>query len=740
MLHSPKMDALSRGPTSPIPQGATRLLLIEKDSRQAYLIREQLMARADFSFEIREETSLEEGLRWLEQESYDVVLLDLSLVQPDQGQAITQIVERTSGAALIVLSELDTVPQAMETLSQGAVDYLVKPQIDSRLLARTIRYALRINRLRWALRESEERYALAAEATNDGLWDWDLRTDEMRFSPRWCQMLGYTQSELSTRPSEWFDRIHPDDRQAVMEAIDTHLRGGTTHFKKEYRIRHRDGNYRWMLGRGLALSSHQGTAYRMAGSQTDITERKLTEARLLYEALHDTLTGLPNRTLFMERLEHSIKEANKQGKHDFAVLFLDLDRFKNINDSLGHLIGDQLLTKIAKRLESCIAPLDAVTRLGNGEITDLFHDMHYFAPLDTISRFGGDEFAILLHNITETKHATTVAERILEALERPFRVQEHEVFSSASIGIAFSSPIYTRPEEMLRDADTAMYRAKAQGRARYEIFDAAMHARAMAIWRLETDLRRALERQEFRIHYQPIVSLATGKLAGFEALVRWQHPERGLLHPQEFLDLAEETGLIASIDRWTIRTGALQLKLWQTLRPQSPPLFLSVNLSGAILGQPDLVEYVAMVLEESELDPQTLKLEITENVVRENVINIARTLAALRSLKVQLCIDDFGTGYSSLSSLHYYPIDTLKIDASFVKEMTAEGGNTEIVRTIVTLAHDLELNVIAEGIETPQQLARLRELQCEFGQGSLFSQAIDHRSTRSLIVQDPSWA
>ena len=698
------------------------------------------MARADFSFEIREENSLEGGLHWLKQENYDVVLLDLSLTQPLQNQAIAQVLEHISEAALVVLSELDTVPQAMEALSQGAVDYLVKPQLDSRLLARTIRYALGINRLRWALRESEERYALVAEATNDGLWDWDLRTDEMRFSSRWCQMLGYTQSELSTQPSEWFDRIHPDDRQAVLEAIDTHLQGGTTHFKKEYRIRHRDGNYRWMLGRGLALSSHQGSPYRMAGSQTDITERKLTEARLLYEALHDTLTGLPNRTLFMERLEHSIKEANKQGKHDFAVLFLDLDRFKNINDSLGHLIGDQLLTKIARRLENCIAPLDTVTRLGSNELTDLFHDMHYFAPLDTISRFGGDEFAILLHNVTETKHATVVAERILESLEQPFQVQEHEVFSSASIGIAFSSPIYTRPEEMLRDADTAMYRAKAQGRARYEIFDAAMHARAMAIWCLETDLRRALERQEFRIHYQPIVSLTTGKLAGFEALVRWQHPERGLLHPKEFLDLAEETGLIASIDRWTIRTGALQLKLWQTLRPQSPPLFLSVNLSGAILGQPDLVEYIAMVLEESELDPQTLKLEITENVVRENVINIARTLAALRSLKVQLCIDDFGTGYSSLSSLHYYPIDTLKIDGSFVKEMTAEGGNTEIVRTIVTLAHDLELNVIAEGIETPQQLAQLRELKCEFGQGSLFSQAIDHRSTRSLIVQDPSWA
>ncbi len=740
MLHSPKTDALTRGSTAKSTQGPTRLLLIEKDSRQAYLIREQLMARADFSFEIREENSLEGGLHWLGQENYDVVLLDLSLTQPLQNQAIAQVLEHISEAALVVLSELDTVPQAMEALSQGAVDYLVKPQLDSRLLARTIRYALGINRLRWALRESEERYALVAEATNDGLWDWDLRTDEMRFSSRWCQMLGYTQSELSTQPSEWFDRIHPDDRQAVLEAIDTHLQGGTTHFKKEYRIRHRDGNYRWMLGRGLALSSHQGSPYRMAGSQTDITERKLTEARLLYEALHDTLTGLPNRTLFMERLEHSIKEANKQGKHDFAVLFLDLDRFKNINDSLGHLIGDQLLTKIARRLENCIAPLDTVTRLGSNELTDLFHDMHYFAPLDTISRFGGDEFAILLHNVTETKHATVVAERILESLEQPFQVQEHEVFSSASIGIAFSSPIYTRPEEMLRDADTAMYRAKAQGRARYEIFDAAMHARAMAIWCLETDLRRALERQEFRIHYQPIVSLTTGKLAGFEALVRWQHPERGLLHPKEFLDLAEETGLIASIDRWTIRTGALQLKLWQTLRPQSPPLFLSVNLSGAILGQPDLVEYIAMVLEESELDPQTLKLEITENVVRENVINIARTLAALRSLKVQLCIDDFGTGYSSLSSLHYYPIDTLKIDGSFVKEMTAEGGNTEIVRTIVTLAHDLELNVIAEGIETPQQLAQLRELKCEFGQGSLFSQAIDHRSTRSLIVQDPSWA
>ncbi|HRJ45293.1 MAG TPA: EAL domain-containing protein, partial [Caldilineaceae bacterium] len=417
-----------------------------------------------------------------------------------------------------------------------------------------------------------------------------------------------------------------------------------------------------------------GKAYRLGGSQTDITLRKHTEQRLLHEALHDSLTKLPNRILFRRRLQEVFECFKAHLGPGFAVLFMDMDRFKTINDSLGHLVGDQLLCAITRRLENCLPP---------GR---------------TIARLGGDEFAILLESLSVPGDALRVAKRILDALEHPFQVQQHTIFATGCIGIALSNSQYVNPEEILRDADTAMYRAKAVGLGQYQVFDAAMHTRAMEIWRLETDLRRAVERHEFSIHYQPIVSLASGRLAGFEALMRWNHPERGLLFPGEFLAVADETGLLTTIDRWMILNGAKQIKKWQEKFPNSANLFLSLNLSDGLINQPDLPDFIGLVLQETKVDPRTIKLEITERVIAYEWSSLHQTLARLRGMNIQLSLDDFGTGYSSLSSLHSYPVDVLKIASNFVSAMTNDNSALEIVRTIITLAHDLHLQVIAEGV------------------------------------------
>ncbi|MBI1297046.1 EAL domain-containing protein [bacterium] len=691
------------------------LLLIEDNSADAVLLRELFREVDPTGFQIVHVSRFIEALDLFEQKNFDLVLLDLSLPDSQGLETLVRFRHFNPEIPIVVLTGHDDQETAVEALRKGAQDYLVKGRIDGELITRSVRYALERQRALGALRESEERYALAARAANDGLWDWNLTLNEIYYSPRWCLMLGFNEEEIGNSPSEWFHRLHPDDLEATRNAIDLYLQGKTSHFEQEYRIRHRSGSYRWMLSRGMALYNEHGQPYRMAGSQSDITVRKHTEERLIYDALHDPLTHLPNRLYFQEQLESALRNFEADRSEQFAVLFLDLDRFKTINDSLGHLIGDRLLSAIAGRLERCIP------------------------PEGLIARFGGDEFAVLLHNVTAVNDAARVAKSMLLAMDEPFLIHGHEVFTSGSIGIALSADAYTRTEEILRDADTAMYRAKAAGMGKYRLFDTTMHVRAMALWQLETDLRRAVERNEFAIYYQPIVSLKSGQLAGFEALVRWNHPERGLLYPADFIALAEETGLLNIIDRWTIRRGAEQLKSWQDEHPQEPALFLNVNLSGSLLNQSDLAGYVESVLQETKISPNTLKLEITEGAVLSDIVGIMHTLTALQKLNVHLCIDDFGTGYSSLSSLHYYPINTLKIDGSFIMSMNGESGNMDIVRTIITLAHDLDLEVIAEGVETPHQFYQLQALNCEFGQGSLFSKAIDSRSSRVLLTQKPRW-
>ena len=434
-----------------------------------------------------------------------------------------------------------------------------------------------------------------------------------------------------------------------------------------------------------------------------------------HAAFHDALTNLPNRALLAENLKFVMERAKQSEDYQFAVLFLDLDRFKNVNDSLGHTIGDQLLIAMARRLESCIREVDMVARLG------------------------GDEFAILLDGIPNSAEATNMAKRIQDKLDSPFNLSGHEVFTTTSIGIALSSTGYDYPENMLRDADTAMYRAKAQGKACYEVFDKGMHARAVYLLQMENDLRRALDREELRVYYQPIVSLNNGQLAGFEALIRWQHPERGFISPVDFISLAEDTGMIAPIGLWILKRACQQLAQWQWASPAHRQLFMSVNLSGKQVAEPDLVSQIQQILEATHLDARYLKLEITESVVMENAELAAQFFKRLKALGVQLSIDDFGTGYSSLGYLHRFPLDTLKIDRSFVGRIGEAAENIEIVRTIVSLADNMGMEVVAEGIETLGQLAQLRKLNCQFGQGYLFARPADAASIDAWISQKPQW-
>jgi diguanylate cyclase (GGDEF)-like protein/PAS domain S-box-containing protein len=443
----------------------------------------------------------------------------------------------------------------------------------------------------------------------------------------------------------------------------------------------------------------------------DITALKLAEAKLIHDASHDALTGLPNRALFMDRLERAIAHTKRRANYIFALLFLDLDRFKAIDDGLGHTLGDRLLVAFARRLE---------TLLRDG---------------DTIARLGGDEFTILLDDIADASDVSLVANRIQKALQSPFNLGEHEVFVTASIGIALNASDYTQAEELLRDADIAMYRAKALGKARYEIFDSAMYTQATKLMRLEMDLRRAIERQELLIHYQPIVSLSTGKIIGFEALVRWQHSQHGLVSPAQFIPVAEETGSIVPIGYWVLREACRQMRVWQEQFPTAPLLTISVNLSSKQFSQPDLIEQIARILQETGLDASCLKLEITESALMENTQSANSMLLRLREMNIQLHLDDFGTGYSSLSYLHRFPSSALKIDRSFVSQIGFEGENMEIVRAIVTLAHSLNIDTVAEGVETVEQLAQLRSLKCKYAQGYYCSRPLDSQSIEALIAR-----
>lgn len=688
-----------------------RVLLVEDNPAEAHLIRDVLARAKGYRFRVEHVQRLQAALERLRERELDAILLDLFL--PDGGglPLFREVHDRAPDVPIVILTNMQDEEVAATAVRQGAQDYLLKRELDAGLLLRAIRYAIERQRAEEALRESAERYALAVSGANDGLWDWNIARGEVYFSPRWKAMLGYRDAEIGAAIDEWFDRVHPADLESLKSALHAHLEGGTEHFEHEHRIHTKVSGYVWVLSRGLAVRDERGAAYRMAGSLTDITARKRAEQQLLHDAMHDSLTGLPNRGLFLDRLDLALRQHRRDDERLFAVLFFDLDWFKQVNDSLGHSAGDELLISVTHRLK------------------------RFLRPGDTLARFGGDEFAVLLTDVNSVADATHVAVRIHELLSEPFIVRGHEVMPSASIGITMSSKQYERPEEVLRDADLAMYRAKSAGKACYEVFDSALYESEMGAFRLESELGQALERDEFLMHYQPIVSLESGRIVGLEGLIRWNHPEQGLMGPHGFLPIAEEKDIIVPIEWWALRETCRQMRRWQQRFPVDPPLYLSINIPGKLFTQSAMAARIGDILEESGLAPECLRLDVTERAIMSHGDLALARLRELHDLGVHVHVDDFGTGYSSLSYLQRFAYDSLKIDRSFVSGLDTGGGRA-IVKTLITLGQTLGMNVIAEGVETEEQLRQLREMSCPQAQGYWFSKPLDRAGMESLLTRD----
>jgi diguanylate cyclase (GGDEF)-like protein/PAS domain S-box-containing protein len=654
-----------------------------------------------------------EALALADGDAFDLVLLDVEMPGMSGLEVLTRLRARRSRTQLpvIMVTARSEGADIVEAFRCGANDYVTKPVDFPVALARIGTHLSH----KWAmedLHESEERYALAVKGANDGLWDWNLVTNEVYWSPRWKAMLGYDDAEIGASPDEWLGRVHQDDIERVRAALTAHLADGSGHYESEHRMLHRSGTFRWVHCRGAVVKNGEGAATRLAGSLTDITEVKLADA----------LTGLPNRLLFLDLLERTINRTERRSSHVFALLVLGLDRFSAVNDSLGPLTADRLLVEVAHRLQSSLRSTDAVT-----------HGEFGF----TLARLGGDEFNVLLDDISDANDAIRVAGRLREALQEPFEIDGHQLFISATVGIAVSTTGYHQPEEVLRDAAIALHRAQAGGTTACEIFDPAMRERAVSRLQIETDLRNAVDSQAFEVHYQPIISLRTGRITALEALVRWRHPHKGLISPAEFIPIAEDTGMIREIGRLTLAESCRQMVSWQRRFGPGAPDVICVNVSSLQFADAGFLGEVETILRETGLAPSSLKLEITESAFINDVAAAQVTLSRAQSIGIEWSLDDFGTGYSSLSHLHRLHVDTLKVDRSFVSRIHVDRPGSEMVRAIVALAHSLGMDVVAEGVETAEQLAQLVALGCECAQGFHFSKPVDALDTDRLIASQP---
>jgi diguanylate cyclase (GGDEF)-like protein/PAS domain S-box-containing protein len=669
---------------------ALQLLVAEKESREMAIA--EVIKRDGFTLSLTATTDLASILSSLHGRDFEYLP-----VLTQEGSVFGIV--NSSLLIATLLDEHNTLKQELNTYKEIEEEW------------RTNEQALRLN---------QERLDSILGAIDDVVWSLCAQTLQLLYLNTAVEKVyGRKVAEFIANLDLWREVIHPEDKERVEETLKAF--GTNQKLELEHRIILPNGDVRWIRVRARLINDLQDNSWRIDGITTDITERHNIQEKLRYDAFHDSLTGLANRSLLMDRLQQTILRGQRRERYQFALLFLDLDRFKVINDSLGHLFGDRLLVSVAQRLEKC-------QRAG-----------------DTIARLGGDEFVILVEDLDNPNIALEISDRVQQILKQPIVLDDREIFVTASIGIVIGDPqSYPHAEQvsdLLRDADLAMYRAKARGHGNCEVFDPSMHSYAVKRLQLENDLRRAIARLsveaesgcEFVVHYQPIFSLTSQKIEGFEALVRWQHPERGIIPPNDFIPLAEETGAIIELDCWVLKTACRQMCTWHEQFPQLAPLTIGVNLSGKHFYQPGLIEYIDSVLLETGLNGSHLKLEITESIVIENTEAVTFLLDRLRERKIQVCLDDFGTGYSSLSYLHSFPFTTLKIDRSFIKQLGTEDENDEIVKAIVNLGLILGMNVVAEGVETIEQVAHLKTLNCHFGQGYWFSKPIDKNAIEDFL-------
>lgn len=628
------------------------------------------------------------AIEYIRDGQVDLVLMDIVMPQMDGYETLNALRQRYTRTSLpvIMVTAMSSSEDITRALELGANDYITKP-IDIEVMHARIHTQLSLKQTRQALEKSIERFDLAVQGTSDGIWDWDLETSEVYYSPRWKAILGYAAHQVQNTTREWFDRVHPEDSSRLEDALTAHLQGRKPKLECEYRMIHKDGSYRWVLTRGTALVKKDGTAYRLVGGQTDITHNKL----------YDPQTGLYSRSLFEDKLSQALKLCSKNGVARGAVLLLGLEQFGSVRTSLGDLLEDQLLMRIGKRLKRCIG-LD-----------------------DCLARIGADSFALLLINPASAEEVTDVVFKIREALVRPFAFNDLEVLLHNGIGIVMLNTTYLDSKEVVRNAFAALDEAKRKGKDQEAFFDNKLHQESIESLRTEAEMRKGIKLGEFVLHYQPIISIKERRVVSCEALIRWNHPRRGFIGPGAFISQAEQTGLVLEVGDWVLQEACRQSRAWLD---QGLPLSVSVNFSAQQFHQKNMVSRIINILEITNLPPHFLKIELTESALIEDIDRTISKLNELRDRGIRISLDDFGTGYSSLSYLKKFPIDILKIDQSFIRDVTTEAKDASITRAIIQLAHSLNLDTIAEGVETAEHLEFLQSIGCELFQGYFFSRPL----------------
>jgi len=701
--------------TRKVKRGTPLVMVVDDDHAVRLLARETL---EHSGFAVRDAGNGEEALLAFKENSPDIVLLDVVMPGLDGFSVCSAIRQTVSGrdTPVLMMTGLDDLESINCAYEAGATDFITKP-INWHILRYRVSYMLRASGAMEQLRESREGLAHAQSLAHIGSWEWDLATGEIRCSEE-VYNICCTNGDKGGNPI--LDSVHQLDRSFVQSSLDDAVaRRAPLSF--DYRILLEDSVERTLHAELVTVLDQMGTPVCLTGTIQDITERKHAEEQIRLLAYYDALTGLPNRRFFLQQLEQALVFANRNDRM-LAVLFLDLDRFKLVNDTLGHGVGDRLLQDVADRLLRCVRRSDCLAR-GDED-----------GPPSLVSRLGGDEFTIMLSDIDHFQDVAKVARRILEAISLPYALEGQEVFLSTSIGISLYPFDACSASDLIRNADGAMYQAKEQGRNGYQIYDESMNAKALERIILESQLHKALKEEEFTLYYQPQVSSRTGEVVGVEALVRWNSRELGIVEPGRFLPLAEEIGLVIQIDQWVMRSACRQLRRW--LDAGHAPITLALNISGQHFQKSDLLEHVTSVLEESGMDPGFLELELTEGVLMTNTEKTVKTLTALKSMGVRLAIDDFGTGFSSLSYLKRFPLDVLKIDRTFINDITCDPDDAAITLATIEMAHTLKLHVIAEGVETPAQLAFLHQHGCDTYQGYLFSRPVPPEAIPPLLRRE----